>query len=124
LQILCLFLAGAICGSGCSTYRDVQDPLQGWKRWKGPELSRLDDPVRNDIADYIARLSPGWRASLGGNDIDFSQDGEGHYAAKFHVEIEHWYQLGAKIQEHILIYDENKKRERVIKYISGWRVDI
>jgi hypothetical protein len=102
-----LFLFAALFWSaGCATH---PDPLAGWHRAsKNP-----DQPIVNDYQDYIQHLSPKEKNNLGPSPASYFEDGTGQHAIRIKIGI------NGKEWEHILIYDKDNKRIRVIKYVAG-----
>jgi len=65
----------------------------------------------DDYQDYIQKLSFEERRSIGV--IHFLEDGTGQHAVRFEIA------LNGTDWAHILIYDRENKRIKVIKYASG-----
>ena len=107
---VCFLLAMFLCGFGCSSLKPTPDPLAGFHAAsKNP-----DQIIEKDCQDYIKGLGlkPG-----NGNEyvayIEFFEDGTGQHAEKITIfkNFTNW--------EHVLIYDNNNKRIKTTKYISG-----
>jgi hypothetical protein len=104
-----LLLASVLAsGCSCSATKPTPDPLAGW------QIDFKTDPspaVQKDYQDYIQKLSPEDRytATVDG----WLKDDTGQHAVKIRTGTHgpDW--------EHILIYDKDDKRIKVIKYMSG-----
>jgi hypothetical protein len=122
-------LAGAlICASialiglsGCEMFASHTDPLADPKAgWKGVNISKIlnntepDAAITKDYKDYIQNLPANMKGSVSIWPLDFFyEDGRGGHAVKIGIAVNGtWWQ-------HVLIYDQNDKRIKVIKYISG-----
>lgn len=106
--LICLMLMTMlILGFGCKT----PDPLAGFHFCFDQDPKKLDKAIQDDYQDYIQKLPPEER-KFATYDNDF-EDGTGQHAVLITVGIHdtNW--------RHILIYDKNNKRIKVIKYVSG-----
>jgi len=85
------------------------NPLVGWK----PDFSPppIDQAIEKDCHDYIQTLPPKERQFVG--PIDFFEDTSGQHAVEITIG------LNGTNWGHVLIYDKDGKRIKVIKYISG-----
>jgi hypothetical protein len=94
--------------AGCATR--IPDPLAGWHAAsKNP-----DQVIVDDYQNYIQGLSPEEKKYLGPYPASFFEDGTGQHAVRIEVDIggkDAWY--------HILFYDKDNKRIKVIKYFYG-----
>lgn len=102
---LCLTV---IFGCRCTTSTPAPDPLAGWK------LDLKEQPnaaITKDYQDYIRKLPPEEKkfAALG----QFLEDGTGQHAIVIGIA------LNGTDWSHVLFYDKQNKRIRVVKYISG-----
>jgi hypothetical protein len=86
--------------------------LAGWKVLFSAEIEKLNPSIKNDFQEYIQSLPPNERESA--NYVHYYEDGEGQHALRFEVPINgvDW--------AHVLIYDRNNKRIKVIKYVSAY----
>lgn len=117
-----------ICGavaliglSGCEVFPSHTDPLADPKAgWKGVNISKIlenkepDSVITKDYQDYIENLPANMKGSVSIWPLDFYfEDGKGRHAVKIRIAVNGtWWQ-------HVLMYDQNDKRIKVIKYISG-----
>ena len=94
-----------VCGFGCT----APDPLAGWHTAsKNP-----DQAVVGDYQSYMRTLSSDEQKNLGPSPVSYFEDGTGQHAARIKIGI------NGEVREHILIYDNNNKRIKTIKYMSG-----
>ena len=104
-------LAAFVCIVGCAAPRPSPDPLAGWKVLHSRDYEKLDT-ITADTHAYIESLPEELRVGVG--PIDYLEDGTGQHAVR--IEIGHkgvdW--------GHVLIYDRNDKRIKVIKYVIGY----
>ena len=98
--------------AGCSTPKPTPDPLAGWR-----EIVRdIDMPnkaVIDDYQSYILSLTQEEQKSyptLPG----FYADGTGQHAIRFNVN------MNGASWAHVLIYDKDNKRIKVIKYFYAY----
>ena len=93
--------------SGCSCSAPKPDPLAGWKSAsKNP-----DQAITNDYQDYIQKLPPKGKDFVGS--VIFFEDGTGQHAIDIGIGVNgRWWR-------HILIYDKENNRIKVIKYKTG-----
>jgi hypothetical protein len=83
----------------------------GWKDCWSQDPSKLDKAITDDYRDYIEKLSSKERPNVGG--IHLFEDGTGQHAVEITVN------LNGTRWEHVLIYDQQHKRMKVIRYASG-----
>ena len=107
--VLTLF-ALTIFGCSCSAQKPTPDPLAGWQEEYLPEPS--DQILEKDYHDYIRNLPPGEQEFIG--PVFFFKDGTGQHAAQIEVDIG-----GKDCWHHILFYDKENKRIKVVKYFYG-----
>ena len=105
---LTILFAALICLTGCVS---TKDPVAGWKVLLSRDYEKLDPAITNDYKDYIEKLSAEDRKYAG--PIWFFADGTGQHAVKIEIEYD------GNIWEHVLIYDKDNKRNRVVKYFGG-----
>jgi len=105
--IFFVLLAASVCWTGCEMFASHADPLAGWlAASKNP-----DKIIEKDYQDYIQKLSPEERQSPG---LDCFEDGTGEYAVRITIG------LNGTNWRHVLIYDKDDKRIKIIKYVSGY----
>ena len=77
-------------------------------------LGNLDSnkAITDDYKSYIQKLSPGEKKYMG--PIQFFEDGTGQHAVRIETDIN-----GTDCWYHILFYDKENKRTKVIKYYNG-----
>ena len=107
LMLMSLF----ILGCGCNTSKPTPDPLAGFH---ASDLGNLDSnkAITDDYKNYIQTLSPEERKYIGV--YGFYENGTGQHAVKIEVDLggkDCWY--------HILFYDKENKRIKIIKYYNG-----
>ena len=105
-----LFLFAALFwATGCATSRP--DPLAGWTRLYGREHAQWGNALKSDYQDYIQRLPQEEKDAVG--PIFLYEDAFGQHAVRFMIGLDNTF------WGHVLIYDNNNKRIRVIKYVYG-----
>lgn len=108
--ILCALFAGSVCWTGCEMFASHTNPIAGWH---GSSLNTLQNnkAISDDYRAYINHLPSELRNDAG--PADFLEDGTGQHAVSisFAVNGTWWH--------HVLIYDRDNKRVKVIKYVSG-----
>lgn len=103
-----ILFAALIYMAGCVT-KPAADPLAGWKI----DLNdQPDDTIVKDYQDYIRNLPPKLRHNAQGP-FWFFKDGSGQHAIKMEIA------LNGAYYEHLLIYDQNDKRIKVVVYSGG-----
>ena len=107
IWILLAALLGG-CG-GCQT--KTPDPLAGWKVLFSRDYEKFDKAITDDYQDYIQKLPPKERNGVG--PISYFEDGTGQHAVRIEIAI------NGTDWAHVLIYDKNNKRIKVIKFVSG-----
>jgi hypothetical protein len=103
-----LLLAALVLAAGCTTVG--RNPLESWRF---SSITNLDSnkAITDDYQSYIQKLSAEERKFVGG--IKFFEDGMGQYAVEITIDLHGtWW-------KHVLIYDGNNKRTKVIKYKFG-----
>ena len=104
-----ILLAALIGGcSGCQT--KTPDPLVGFHF---SSLNNLDSnkAITDDYKNYIQTLSPDEKKTAG--PIFYFEDGMGQHAVEIKIG------LNGTVWEHVLIYDKDNKRIKMIKYSNG-----
>jgi hypothetical protein len=102
-QIVLLVMLGWT--AGCATH---PDPLAGWK----VDFDHQPDQVIvNDYQDYIQKIPLRQRGFVGS--VDWLGDGMGQHAIDIKIGV------NGTWRDHVLIYDKENKRIKVIKYSNG-----
>jgi hypothetical protein len=111
--ILPMVLAALVFVEGCAMFASHSNPVAGWKRHFG--LPYDDNVINKDCQDFIQILPIEQRQSaVFGNCYE---DGTGRHAVQIEVRVEGL--LSGIIWEYVLIYDQNDKRVKVVKYFGG-----
>jgi hypothetical protein len=105
-RLIFSFLLAAIVWAGCATQKP--DPLAGWQMAFKEEPNQT---VEKDYQDYIHTLSLAEQQHAG--PIFYFKDGTGQHAVQIRIGI------NGTSWEHVLIYDKDGKRIKIIKYVSG-----
>jgi hypothetical protein len=105
----CILLA-AFISVGCVTH--TPDPLADWKPLFGREEEKVDEATKADYQGYIQKLPSKERQFVQGGILLF-ENGDGKHAVK--IEIPYY----GVWREHVLIYDKDNKRIKVITYSGG-----
>jgi hypothetical protein len=96
---------------GCATTKPQANPLEGWKLCWSQDLGKLDKAIQDAYHDYIQKLPAEERKHAG--PLLLFEDGMGQHA------ISTEFALNGTDWSHVLIYDNENKRVKVIKYVSG-----
>ena len=110
-----ILLTALVWSSGCSMFAHQHpDPLAGWHFC---ELNKLDTnkTVSDDYHAYIDKLSLKERKGL--LPVFYFEDGTGRHAVAIEIAIDGIWEGTA--WRHVLIYDNENKRIKVIKYKKG-----
>lgn len=107
ITTLVLLAALALC-FGCSVFTHGSDPLAGWNADTGGDS---DPAIKQDYQNYIAALPLKERNSVGG--FSFFRDETGKHAVRFETGVR------STSWAHVLIYDKENRRIKVIKYLKG-----
>jgi hypothetical protein len=104
----CAVILLLICLPGCLSNRQPPDPLAGWHF-----CSSADVPIAitEDSQTYIKSLPAKEQDFFGGK--TFYKDDAGRIAVKIEID---WY---GTFKMHVLIYDTENKRVKVIRYNGG-----
>ncbi|HTA95228.1 MAG TPA: hypothetical protein VK769_03815 [Verrucomicrobiae bacterium] len=105
---LCLMV---IFGCSCSAPKPTPDPLAGFHQdvFFTPDTNKA---ITDDYKSYIQTLSP--EEQKFATVDEFFADGTGQHAVRIETDIN-----GDQAWYHILIYDKDNKRIKVIKYYRG-----
>ena len=106
ILILC---AAAIWGWWYSTSKPTPDPLARWHF----SLQNPDQVIEKDYHDYIQNLPPNQKGYV--DTTHFFEDGTGQHA----IRIEVFEGNKNASWQHVLIYDKDDKRIKVIRYYYG-----
>jgi hypothetical protein len=110
LRFTAIFIA-LLCVAGCAT--PAPNPLTGWSFCTGKERDILQISLSEDYHDYINKLPPKVRYYVQDYNIRFFKDGTNQHAVKIEIPLK-----GSYIQ-HVLFYDNQNKRVKVIVYSDG-----
>lgn len=106
--LLFIFLSASICWTGCEMFASHTSPIADWKL----DADHLpNQAIVKDYEDYFKKLPSGERnyAVLG----QYFKDGTGQHAIVIEIA------LNGTDWAHVLIYDNNNKRVKTIKYVAG-----
>jgi hypothetical protein len=103
--------ATVIFGCRCSSSKPTPDPLAGWTMLLSHDYEKLDKSIVQDYQSYINQLPDGESKFIG--PIQFFKDGTGNHAVKIEIA------LDGTDWAHILFYDKDNKRIKVIKFAIG-----
>jgi hypothetical protein len=106
--IISIFIVVFLWVAGCTTTR--HDPLAGWN-FAGLAEIDANASITNDYHAYIEQLPPEERKGVG--PIQFYSNDTGGHAVRIEIAMDgtDW--------GHVLIYDRQNKRIKVVKYIIG-----
>jgi len=107
--VFLMLMAIFFCGFGCSSSKPAPDPLAGWKL----DFSRQTNQVIvDDYKSYIEKLPSKQKGFIGS--VHGFVDATGQHAVDISIGVNgRWWR-------HILIYDQENKRIKVISYKTGW----
>jgi hypothetical protein len=112
LVVACLMAVLVWC-SGCTLFpHHYADPLKGWKQMY---TGKPDKVISDDYHDYIDKLPP--KMKKGVTSVQYFEDGTGQHAVLIYVSIDGIWE-GTR-WGHVLIYDKENKRVKMIKYVDG-----
>lgn len=110
--LIFVVLSVALLGNaGCAT--STPNPLAGWVFCTGKEEANLIAELGDDYHNYIQKLSPQERNHVHDYDIRFFKNESGQHAVKIEVALHGAY------YEHVLFYNRDNKRIKVIIYSGG-----
>jgi hypothetical protein len=104
-------LAAFVLVAGCVDSKPTRDPLAGFHTGDFRTLD-ANKAITDDYKSYIQKLSPEERKYMG--PYEFFEDATGQHAVRIETDIN-----GNQAWYHILIYDKDSKRIKVIKYYKG-----
>ena len=109
----CVLMTTIFFVAGCATPKRGPNPLEsgGWKLLPNQDPKKLDKAIRDDYQDYIEKLAVEEKSR--GADILLFEDGTGRHAVRIEIP------LDGKYREHVLFYDQNNRRVKANKRISG-----
>jgi hypothetical protein len=107
---LCIFLVSFFWIVGCATQKPTPDPLAGW-HFSSLNNLQNNKAISDDYQAYINNLPTKLRNGVG--PMQYFEDGTGQHAVLIEIA-----QNGTD-WAHVLIYDKDDKRIKVIKYVSG-----
>jgi len=100
-----------LSGCSCSAPKQQPDPLAGWKILLSRDYEPFDKSITQDYHNYIDNLPNGEKKFVG--PLQFFEDGTGQHAVRIEIA------LNGTDWAHVLFYDKENKRIKVIKYVSG-----
>lgn len=105
----CVLLTAFFWAAGCATSQS--DPLASWEPLYGYERETFDKAVKNDYQSYINGLPDRERGFVG--PIQLLKNENGQHSVRIEIA------RNGTDWAHVLIYDAQNKRVKVIKYVSG-----
>jgi hypothetical protein len=100
--------ATLVWGCGCCTSKPTPDPLAGWQ---GDFSEQPDKLIVDDYQHYIEKLPSEERKCA--RVSDWRKDATGQHAIVIEVALDGtWW-------EHVLIYNKDSQRIKIIKYCNG-----
>jgi len=108
--LVLMLLATIIFGFKCSQTKPKPNPLEGWKHYFN---AHLDKAIIDDYQGYIQELPAEERNVVDDYSVEPLENEEGGHAVKIEIP------LKGTFWEHILIYDQNNRRIKTIKYQGG-----
>jgi len=97
-------------GCGCNTSKPTPDPLASF-HFSSLNNLHANKIIETDYQNYIQKLPASEKDFVGS--MGFSEDNTGQHAVHLTIGV------GGTWWEHILIYDKDNKRIKVIKYRNG-----
>jgi hypothetical protein len=97
-------------GCTCAALKPAPDPLAGWHFSSMVNL-QSNKVIMDDYQDYIQKLPPEEKKYVG--PIQYYEDGTGQHAILIAIA------LNGTDWAHVLIYDKENKRIKILKYVSG-----
>jgi len=109
----CILLVASVLAAGCScsATKPAADPLTGFHHADEADMDK-NKAITDDYKDYIQKLSRKEKQYLG--PILYFGDGTGQHAVQIETDIG-----GKACWYHILFYDKDNKRTKVVKYFYG-----
>jgi hypothetical protein len=107
--VFLVLMAVFLLGFGCNTSKPTPDPLAGYHRGDEANMDK-NKAITDDYKTYIHTLSPDEQKYAG--PILFYEDGTGQHAVVIEVD------LKPNAWNHVLIYDKDNVRIKVMKYID------
>ena len=107
-----IFLAACLWATGCAT-QPHPDPLAGWKVLLSRDSEKLNQAIKDDYRNYVQTELLPKKYFIDEEDIWFYEDGTGQHAVRIDIPINGTY------WEHVLIYNKDNKRIKLIKYSAG-----
>jgi hypothetical protein len=102
--------------SGCVSPKNPVPASQGWTVMFNQDVRKLHQDIREDYHSYIQQLPARERNQLTESDMHFLRNANGQHAVSFDIGRPGFW--GDVIWTHVLIYDANNKRIKVIKIKS------
>lgn len=109
--LTCLMLAAFMWGVGCAAPKSTPDPLAGWNLCISQDPNKLSSAINDDYQYYLQELPVVERTGVG--PVQFFVDGTGQHAVRIEIA------LNGIDWAHVLIYDKENKRVKVLKFVSG-----
>jgi hypothetical protein len=108
-----ILLLAFIWETGCAT-KPIPDPIAGWKggttAYEGSPYAKA---ITDDYLDYVQKLPPEEKKYVKDYKVRFFEDRTGQHAVKISIPLDGiWW-------EHVLIYDKDNKRTKVIRYAGS-----
>jgi hypothetical protein len=98
------------------TFVSHSNPIEGWPIWVEAYSRPINKVISDDYQDYINKLPP--KEKENASVIGYFQDGKGQHAIELEVSVNGIWD-GTQ-WDHVLIYDLNGKRVKVVKYLRGY----
>lgn len=95
---------------GCNTPKPTPNPLEGF-HFSSLNNLHSNKAIMDDYQAYIQKLPPEEGKYAG--PIEYFEDGTGQHAVQITIGI------NSKVWRHVLIYGEDDKRIKTVKYVSG-----
>jgi len=111
--LYCLTLTALLSAAGCIGPKSPPNPLVGWQVLRPEHGEKLDRRIIDDYRDYIQKNLTGKGYFIDENAIWFLKDGTGQHAVTIEIP------SNGVWLEHVLIYDKENNRVKVIKYANG-----
>jgi hypothetical protein len=102
-----------ICGAGCVSSKPPPDPLTGWVYCYSNDPVHSNKGILDDYNTYIKQLRSREKKFSAVALVNMFKDATGEHAVKIEIPVDGVW------REHVLIYDKDNKRIKVIKYYNG-----